>query len=146
LYSTCRIAAVVVRYVLVVADFARADLSISANNFSRTGTCGRTVPVGFHFAGTVTAVARQRVAIIALLAAGLIVDAIAAAFGCLRLASAGARAAAGCRRAARARPYYEATTTRALAGIATGTRGIGTAASNGAWWRTARTTRPAASN
>ena len=80
LHRAGRVAPVVVGDVAVVAHLARIDDAVAAGERARARARRRTGPVGFHLAGAVAPVARQRVPVVAGLDAPLIVDSVAAPF------------------------------------------------------------------
>src|ERR1039457_986474 len=79
LYRAGGIATIVVEGIAVVANFTGADETIAADDLARAFARRRTSPVGLDFADAVATIAGQYVAVIALLDAALIVDAVAAA-------------------------------------------------------------------
>ena len=96
------IAAVVIESVAVVANLARADAAVAADDLSRAGTLFRAVPVGLDLAGAVAPVAGQDVPVVTVLNAILIVLSIAAGLRILGLAARGVGAFASPRATRRA--------------------------------------------
>jgi len=79
LYRAGGIATIVVEGIAVVAHFTGTDETVAADDLARAFASRRTCPVGLDFADAVATIAGQNVAVIALLDAALIVDAVAAA-------------------------------------------------------------------
>src|SRR6185295_2331131 len=96
LHGAGRVASVAVGLVLVVADLARVDDAVSAGAVAHAGALGRARPVRLDVAGAVAAVAGDRVAVVALLDAALVVDPVAATRRCgQRSAGSGRAGSAG---------------------------------------------------
>jgi hypothetical protein len=93
------IAAVVVESVTVVANLARANAAVATNDLSLAGPLAGTFPIGLYLANAIAPVARQRVPVVTLLDAILIVLSVAAALWYLGFAADGVRAVAPTRRA-----------------------------------------------
>jgi len=79
LYRAGGIATIVVEGIAVVAHFTGTDETVAADDLARAFASLGTCPVGLDFADAVATIAGQYVAVIALLDAALIVDAVAAA-------------------------------------------------------------------
>jgi hypothetical protein len=80
-------ATIVIEGITIVANLARADGAIAANDLSRALPLLGTIPVRFDLANTVAAVSGKSVPVVTFLDAVLVVDSVAASLWCLGAAA-----------------------------------------------------------